>query len=140
MQRCMQPSGTNSPKACVPRTPARRLWRPGAHASPSRSYGGMMLFCSDVFPLFSGMPRHTPPRPSGRGGTDTGRLQRRGPPLPIPNREVKPACADGTAIRGRVGRRPTYTAPRPDGRGAFYLGQDLKTGGLGLCEYFITGI
>jgi hypothetical protein len=34
------------------------------------------------------------------GGGDT--------PLPIPNREVKPACADGTAgsPRGRVGRRP----------------------------------
>ena len=28
------------------------------------------------------------------------------PPLPIPNREVKPTCADGTALhRGRVGRR-----------------------------------
>ena len=30
---------------------------------------------------------------------------RRGSPLPIPNREVKPACADGTAICGRVCRR-----------------------------------
>ena len=29
------------------------------------------------------------------------------PPLPIPNREVKPACADGTAMKcGRVGSRP----------------------------------
>ena len=28
------------------------------------------------------------------------------PPLPIPNREVKPACADGTALQcGRVGGR-----------------------------------
>ena len=27
------------------------------------------------------------------------------PPLPIPNREVKPASADGTANCGRVGRR-----------------------------------
>ena len=28
------------------------------------------------------------------------------PPLPIPNREVKPACADGTAMQcGRVGHR-----------------------------------
>ena len=32
-------------------------------------------------------------------------LLRRGSPLPIPNREVKPACADGTAICGRVCRR-----------------------------------
>jgi hypothetical protein len=30
---------------------------------------------------------------------------RRGSPLPIPNRVVKPACANGTAICGRVGRR-----------------------------------
>ena len=29
------------------------------------------------------------------------------PPLPIPNREVKPTCADGTAMQcGRVGSRP----------------------------------
>ena len=28
-----------------------------------------------------------------------------GPPLSIPNREVKPACADGTADCGRVGGR-----------------------------------
>ena len=29
-----------------------------------------------------------------------------GPPLPIPNREVKPTCADGTAMQcGRVGSR-----------------------------------
>ena len=32
-------------------------------------------------------------------------LLRRGSPLPIPNREVKPDCADGTAICGRVCRR-----------------------------------
>ena len=32
-----------------------------------------------------------------------------GPPLPIPNREVKPACADGTAMQcGRVGGRHFY--------------------------------
>ena len=31
------------------------------------------------------------------------------PPLPIPNREVKPACADGTAMQcGRVGDRPLF--------------------------------
>ena len=29
------------------------------------------------------------------------------PPLPIPNREVKPNSANGTAYRGRVGRRQT---------------------------------
>ena len=37
------------------------------------------------------------------------------PPLPIPNREVKPDCADGTAIQcGRVGGRLFSTKPRKD--------------------------
>ena len=41
--------------------------------------------------------RHTPLSGGYCGGV---------PPLPIPNREVKPTCADGTAIQcGRVGRR-----------------------------------
>ena len=36
------------------------------------------------------------------------------PPLPIPNREVKPGCADGTAPQcGRVGRRPLFPDPSP---------------------------
>ena len=36
------------------------------------------------------------------------------PPLPIPNREVKPTCADGTAMQcGRVGSRPlSWSEPR----------------------------
>ena len=38
-------------------------------------------------------------------------LLRRGSPLPIPNREVKPACADGTAICGRVCRRLSFENP-----------------------------
>src|SRR5690606_92587 len=39
-------------------------------------------------------------------------LYRRCPPLPIPNREVKPARADGTAVTGgRVGRRPILQKP-----------------------------
>ena len=38
------------------------------------------------------------------------------PPLPIPNREVKPACADGTAMQcGRVGGRLfSYDSPERD--------------------------
>ena len=37
------------------------------------------------------------------------------PPLPIPNRAVKPARADGTALTGgRAGRRPFFLfPPRP---------------------------
>ena len=38
------------------------------------------------------------------------------PPLPIPNREVKPACADGTAMQcGRVGDRPLSDESPPRG-------------------------
>ena len=33
------------------------------------------------------------------------------PPLPIPNREVKPNRADGTAYSGRVGRRHLFRVP-----------------------------
>ena len=43
------------------------------------------------------------------------------PPLPIPNREVKPACADGTAMQcGRVGGRLFFARSRPR-----KLGRDL---------------
>ena len=37
------------------------------------------------------------------------------PPLPIPNREVKPACADGTAMQcGRVGGRHFFQKGSPE--------------------------
>ena len=43
------------------------------------------------------------------------------PPLPIPNREVKPISADGTALSGRVGRR-RFSLPSPGFlSGLFYL-------------------
>ena len=36
------------------------------------------------------------------------------PPLPIPNREVKPGCADGTAMQcGRVGGRLLFSDEDP---------------------------
>ena len=46
---------------------------------------------------------------------------RRGSPLPIPNREVKPACADGTAICGRVCRRLSFENPSSIDEGFFVL-------------------
>ena len=43
---------------------------------------------------------------SGHAWKQSGGYSRGVPPLPIPNREVKPARADGTAPQcGRVGRR-----------------------------------
>src|SRR6056297_1932169 len=45
---------------------------------------------------------------SGRSsGDDSGGV----PPLPIPNREVKPTSADGTALSGRVGHRRLFKNP-----------------------------
>eukprot|EP01035_Chromulina_nebulosa_P028724 gene28724-37965_t len=52
---------------------------------------------------------------------DSGWLLRRGSPLPIPNREVKPACADGTAICGRVCRRLSLWNPSLKKLGFFFL-------------------
>src|SRR5690606_18146918 len=44
---------------------------------------------------------------------DIGRPSAGAPPLPIPNREVKPCRADGTGVTpGRVGRRPYPTQAR----------------------------
>jgi hypothetical protein len=48
-------------------------------------------------------------------------LLRRGSPLPIPNRVVKPACADGTAICGRVCRRLFLLNPNLFRLGFFFL-------------------
>ena len=46
---------------------------------------------------------------------------RRGPPLTIPNREVKPVCADGTATpSGRVGRRLFLKSLHRKMRGLFF--------------------
>ena len=46
------------------------------------------------------------------------------PPLPIPNREVKPGCADGTALQcGRVGGRLFFEGCSPavdSWRGSFF--------------------
>ena len=68
MQRCTEPTRTNSP----------------------------ITFVSS---FRSSLSRHTGPRCGGSGNT---KRRRRGgaTPLPIPNREVKPACADGTARKG----------------------------------------
>ena len=44
------------------------------------------------------------------------------PPLPIPNREVKPTYADGTAMQcGRVGSRLLLEASKIQFFGAFFL-------------------
>ena len=48
------------------------------------------------------------------------------PPLTIPNREVKPICADGTAYCGRVGRCLSYLIPSGFPGGIFSLYSFLR--------------
>ena len=67
------------------------------------------LFPTAVLFQSSSVNVDLPPRVRRRPGiytSHTGGYGGGDPPLPIPNREVKPACADGTAMQcGRVGRR-----------------------------------
>ena len=66
------------------------------------------------------------------------------PPLPIPNREVKPGRADGTAPQcGRVGRRPLFHMVSPpclDRRGGempFCGGSGRRGGRRGSRSFFV---
>ena len=53
------------------------------------------------------------------------------PPLPIPNREVKPVSADGTAIpSGRVGSRQPSETFRSNSGGLFFV----SGGEISVCE------
>ena len=62
------------------------------------------------------------------------------PPLPIPNRAVKPARADGTARDGRESRSPPPCAPGPLDPGAFFCprGMAAEDGRRGLVQRAAT--
>ena len=74
------------------------------------------------------------------------------PPLPIPNREVKPACADGTAMQcGRVGGRHFFQSEEPFSRkirGLFFLLflqffvplQGDEETGYSICPFAVVGL
>ena len=73
-----------------------------AHPSQNMSYQQLMKLLLEP----AGNVRYVPKRFRNRSGTSSRWPWRRGPPLSIPNREVKPVSADGTATPGgRVGRR-----------------------------------
>ena len=81
-RRRLQPSGTNCPKA---------FFATGDESHLSERF---TIFCPVCQRFFYDIL-----------GDDSGGV----PPLPIPNREVKPACADGTAMQcGRVGNRQFF--------------------------------
>jgi hypothetical protein len=48
-------------------------------------------------------------------------LLRRGSPLPIPNRVVKPACADGTAVMWESMSSPFFSEPQPEKAGVLFF-------------------
>ena len=48
-------------------------------------------------------------------------LLRRGSPLPIPNREVKPDCADGTAVMWESMSLPFLVEPQSEKIGVLFL-------------------
>ena len=95
--RHVQPSGTNSPGRSGARRTCRRKEiesnitgrKPGAMAN-SDSFAGGVCCCDLRIADFRQVPFQ------GHLGDDSTRA----PPLPIPNREVKPRHADGTAKAG----------------------------------------
>ena len=48
-------------------------------------------------------------------------LLRRGSPLPIPNRVVKPACADGTAVMWESMSSPFFMEPQSEKIGVLFF-------------------
>ena len=98
-----EPSGTNRPSFSFARRETTR--RGGPPPRPARP------------PPLARLSSHSaPPSSDGSAHRQSGGYGGGAPPLPIPNREVKPARADGTAHeRGRVGcrhltRPPTETS------------------------------
>ena len=95
-QRCVEPSGTNCPRACAaPPCGAR------AHPPQRAAAAGP---CAGRAASASSPPFLPPPRPE----RDMWRLLRGGAPLPIPNREVKPRRADDTASLWESRSPPTF--------------------------------
>ena len=61
---------------------------------------------------------------------------RRGSPLPIPNREVKPDCADGTAVMWESMSLPFFSNPDPTVGIIFFIGAACSAFGLGSLPFF----
>jgi hypothetical protein len=63
----------------------------------------------------------SPPSGELEGAITLRWLLRRGSPLPIPNRVVKPACADGTAVMWESMSSPFFSEPCLFRQGSFFL-------------------
>ena len=66
-------------------------------------------------------------------------LQQWGSPLPIPNREVKPISADGTALRWESRSPPSSNPPYTPYRGFFY-GLNLRMDEIWVSQTWVSGI
>ena len=112
-QRCAEPSGTNCPRAC-----AQPREKRGARPSAAVVRAGR----GDPKPMKTAV--HVPavpfPPPQGPSARRKWRPLRRGAPLPIPNREVKPRRADDTASLWESRSPPTFNEnPDTDKRRGF---------------------
>ena len=61
---------------------------------------------------------------------------RRGSPLPIPNREVKPDCADGTAVMWESMSLPFFSNPDQNWSGLFFYRYSVFEQALGSLPFF----
>ena len=117
-QRCPEPSATNSPKSFRREAPV---------CCPCEVVSSWIAVCvpsscQSAVPCGARARVSVAESRSSGKETHSGGYSRGVPPLPIPNREVKPARADGTAPQcGRVGRRRLSGAPSLFGRALFLV-------------------
>ena len=95
-----------------------------------------MLFQNQIRKLISSSNVSLFYIPANRGKKALGDYSNGEPPLTIPNREVKPVSADGTASSGRVGRRQSLLKPRTLLIGAFFILFICAKTFVYLCFYF----
>ena len=105
-----KPSGTNCPRSSF--RPPRRGREPRAGRAQKQARRRQARHPAS--PEHDAKPQAAAAREPHASHTQSGGYGGGVPPLPIPNREVKPARADGTAHEcGRVGCRPLQTSRPP---------------------------
>ena len=105
-----KPSGTNCPRSSF--RPPRRGREPRAGRAQKQARRRQARHPAS--PEHDAKPQAAAAREPRASHTQSGGYGGGVPPLPIPNREVKPARADGTAHEcGRVGCRPLQTSRPP---------------------------
>ena len=131
-----KPSGTNCPRSSF--RPPRRGREP--RAGRAQKTGAAVADRHPASPEHDAKPQAAAAPQPRASHTQSGGYGGGVPPLPIPNREVKPARADGTAHEcGRVGCRPLQTSRPPadsSAGGRFFLRPRPRLGRSPLREPF----